>query len=236
MSKDDLKRYKSEWYQKNKERLYAKSQSEEFKRKKQIADKKYRLKNIEKLKIQKKQYSEKNKEKLNAYKKKWAKNNEQKVISARQKWSENNPNYKHPPVKSWSKERKEKLLKKMALYCKERRKTDPIFKLKSCLRVRIRKFIISKNKKSLSTINIIGIDYNGVKKHIERQFKKGMTWENHGTGTGKWHIDHIIPLSTAKTEEEVVRLCHYTNLQPLWEEENLKKQNKIPQVQIKIPI
>ena len=50
-----------------------------------------------------------------------------------------------------------------------------------------------------------------------------MSWENHG----KWHIDHIIPLSTANTEEDILNLCHYTNLQPLWAEDNIKKSNKI---------
>ena len=50
-----------------------------------------------------------------------------------------------------------------------------------------------------------------------------MTWENKGA----WHIDHIIPTCTAKTEEDLIRLNHYTNLQPLWAEENLKKGSKL---------
>ena len=50
-----------------------------------------------------------------------------------------------------------------------------------------------------------------------------MSWDNRN----KWHIDHVIPLSSANTEEEVLNLCHYTNLQPLWVKENLEKSNKL---------
>ena len=52
-----------------------------------------------------------------------------------------------------------------------------------------------------------------------------MTFDNHGLYG--WHIDHIIPLYSAKNEEDIIKLCHYTNLQPLWAEENLSKSNKI---------
>jgi hypothetical protein len=50
-----------------------------------------------------------------------------------------------------------------------------------------------------------------------------MNWSNRK----EWHIDHIIPLSSAKTEEELLKLFHYTNLQPLWANDNIKKSNKI---------
>jgi len=77
-------------------------------------------------------------------------------------------------------------------------------------------------KKSRTHI-ILGTDWSVVKLHMESLFKEGMTWNNHG----EWHIDHIIPISSGKTEDEVVKLCHYSNLQPLWAEENLLKSNTI---------
>ena len=59
--------------------------------------------------------------------------------------------------------------------------------------------------------------------YIKSKFKEDMTIDNHG----EWHLDHIIPLATAKTEEDVIRLNHHTNFQPLWAFDNLSKGSKI---------
>ena len=83
---------------------------------------------------------------------------------------------------------------------------------------------MEKNK-SKSTEIIIGISFDELKIYLESKFIEGMTWSNYGFNG--WHIDHIIPLSSAENEEEIYKLCHYTNLQPLWAEENLKKGKKI---------
>jgi len=64
-----------------------------------------------------------------------------------------------------------------------------------------------------------------LKKYLEDKFSEGMTWDN--KGFYGWHIDHIIPLSSAKNEEDIIRLSHYTNLQPLWGKDNMKKGNKV---------
>lgn len=54
-----------------------------------------------------------------------------------------------------------------------------------------------------------------------------MDFNNHGSTADCWQIDHKIPISSAKTEEEIIKLSHYTNLQPMWWEENNKKSNKL---------
>jgi hypothetical protein len=107
-----------------------------------------------------------------------------------------------------------------------RRKTDVIFKLKYGIRSRIRQVIKRiPNTKRNEKIDNLGCDWETLKNHIESQFTEGMTWDNHGQYG--WHIDHHIPLATAKTEQDVYRLNHYTNLKPLWWHENLKKGDKI---------
>ncbi len=83
------------------------------------------------------------------------------------------------------------------------------------LRVRL----ISKQSR---TMQIIGCSLDEFKLHIERQFLDNMTWENRSD----WHIDHIVPLASAKTEQDVIALNHFSNLRPLWATENLAKGAK----------
>jgi len=118
-------------------------------------------------------------------------------------------------------------------YKRQRKQKDPLFKMKHNLRSRT--YYAFKNKgysKKTKTKEMLGVDWEIVKKHIERQFKEGMCWENYGY----WHIDHIIPLASAETEERIKQLCHYSNLQPLWADENLSKADKIINQQTKIRI
>tara|TARA_B110000305_G_C19154773_1_gene499744 strand:+ start:41 stop:748 length:708 start_codon:yes stop_codon:yes gene_type:complete len=113
-------------------------------------------------------------------------------------------------------------------YVSTRRKKDPIFKLAANMRVRLNGFLKTKNiRKNNKTFVIVGCSPEFLKKHLEKQFHRHpdtyqpMNWKNH-TVHG-WHIDHKIPLSSAKTSEDKYKLCHYTNLQPMWAEYNLKK-------------
>jgi len=79
--------------------------------------------------------------------------------------------------------------------------------------------------KNSETAKILGCSFEFFKNYIEQRFEEGMNWENRS----EWHLDHIIPVSSATTEREIIKLNHYTNFRPLWAKENLakgKKQNK----------
>ncbi len=116
---------------------------------------------------------------------------------------------------------------------KEQKKQIAIYKktvlipLKKSVRTSL--WLVFKNKKFPKNGNsqgLLGCDYEFLKEHIEKQFLKGMNWENKEL----WHIDHIIPLASANDKDELIRLCHYSNIQPMWAEENYKKRGKIPLV------
>lgn len=86
--------------------------------------------------------------------------------------------------------------------------------------------------KSEKTEELLGCTLQQAILYIESTFQEGMSWKNHGRCkdgdcSNVWHIDHKIPLASAKNEKELVKLCHYTNLQALWAEDNLSKSSFI---------
>lgn len=115
---------------------------------------------------------------------------------------------------------------------KQRKASNPLLRLSHNIRTKIqfslKRIGHTKNKK---TNDLLGGSFVFVRKHLERQFKKGMSWHNYGRGENKWHVDHKIPLASAKTKEDLIKLFHYTNLQPLWQHENLAKHDKILPIQ-----
>jgi hypothetical protein len=103
-------------------------------------------------------------------------------------------------------------------YRNNRRLKDPKYRLLCNFRSRLQEIL--GGGRSKHTLEVLGCSLEELKQHIESQFQPWMTWENMGgrsvsTPNTTWDIDHIIPLSSAQTEEDVYRLSHYTNLQPL---------------------
>ena len=103
---------------------------------------------------------------------------------------------------------------------------DELFNFVETLRGRTKKAFHDKGyTKESKTFELLGCDQETLFEHFESKFQDGMTWENHSLYG--WHADHIIPLASANTEEELIKLCHYTNLQPLWSGDNWVKWKKI---------
>jgi len=163
-------------------------------------------------------YYLKNKEKIKERNKNnyWD-NREEKILKVRKYYSKN----------------KKKIAKKVFLYyhriTKKRLENDPAFRIKFRLRKRMWYAIkLCKTSKCEKTLELLGCkDINEVKKYLEKKFKKGMSWDNYG----KWHIDHIKPLSSFNLSDpkEQKIAFHYKNLQPLWAKENLQKGGKVCQ-------
>ena len=108
-------------------------------------------------------------------------------------------------------------------YISNRYKNDDVFRFKTNVRQLIsgsfKRKVNNNWKKKTKTENILGCKFDFFRNYIEKQFTKGMTFENYGS----WHLDHIKPLALAESEEDVILLNHYTNFQPLWAIDNFKK-------------
>ena len=129
-------------------------------------------------------------------------------------------------ARSWDKKYRDANGDKIVSKLRERRRNDPILRLKDAIRGSIRAYLGSKKTRRSATFEIVGCTPDFLRGYLEKQFKDGMTWEN--KGRGGWHIDHIIPLAFAGSNiDTIYELCHFTNLQPLWESENLSKGSKI---------
>ena len=111
-------------------------------------------------------------------------------------------------------------------YRKQRRAKDIQFRLSDLFRSRLRDAIKGKHRLGISAMALLGCTIAEAITHLERQFKPGMTWDNHGLHG--WHIDHIIPISAfdLTDPQQIAKACHYSNLQPLWARENQAKGNR----------
>lgn len=147
-------------------------------------------------------------------------NNKQKLIAYGKSYRKENIENNREKYRKHYKENKEVIIKRSVEYERERKKRDPLYKLRKDIRDAIRSSIKSHNfKKKNNTVNILGCSIDFFKQYIESKFESWMTWENYGKYNGQlnygWDLDHIEPISSAKTEEDSFNLNHYSNFQPL---------------------
>ena len=165
--------------------------------------KKYRAENKEKIAVSVKAYSEKNSEKIADYLALYYGKNKKSILEKQ-------------------KERKQDICHNRRVYKKKRMKEDPVYAMAHRLGVLMRNALKhSGYLKSMKTLEALGCTSAQFKDHLERQFLKGMTWDNRDL----WQLDHIMPISSAKTEQEVYDLSHMTNIRPMWAKENMVKSN-----------
>ena len=213
-NKEKIKEQSKKWREYNKdyvkkERIkYREENKEKYTKSKKKSDKKYRDK-------------EENKEK----RRKYTEENRDKIKKQSKKWREDNKEH----IKEYGIKNRERYNKRR----RERRKEDDLFRLKDNLRSRIsQSFGKNGYKKSSRIYEILGCSYDLFKQYIEMQFKEWMNYENQGKYNGEfyygWDLDHIIPISSAKCEDDMIKLNHYTNFQPLCSKINrdIKRDNK----------
>lgn len=183
-----------------------------------VQNKTYQIKNKNEIAQNQRKYYQDNVQSIAEYKKEWFQNNRD-INKEKQYYLDN-----IETIKEYKKSHQELYKSKRNKDLKFRRDNDPLYKLECGVRSLIRQYIKQMGyKKNSKTAVILGCSYDDFKVHIENQFTEGMSWDN----SGKWHYDHIIPISSAKSEQEVIELNHYTNFQPLWAEDNMQKGNKL---------
>jgi len=187
MTKEEIKEYKRNWY----------------------------LSNIELCKERAKRNKKLNKESVDEYNKNYRAKHKDKL----KKWQEENKTH----IKEYKKQYKLKNKTNRNVHEKKRKISDDLYNLKCSIRRSISSSFKKRGySKDSKTCKILGCSFDDFKTHIESKFEPWMNWSNYGNINGianvekfSWDIDHIIPLYDAKTKEDIIRLNHYTNLQPL---------------------
>lgn len=132
----------------------------------------------------------------------------------------------------WHRENRDRIRERKRLESRRRRER-PAARIAASVRRRLSRLLKGQRRPARSE-ELVGCSFMELRKHLERQFRKRMSWENYGSRG--WHIDHIIPCSAfdLSREEELRRCFHFTNLRPLWARENLRKGSKVTDPQLKL--
>lgn len=134
----------------------------------------------------------------------WLTQNKEKLRSSYRKWLSENREESNRWRREWIKDK------------------GPHFRMALNVRSRISFALRTKTE---SSVTYLGCSMRDLAFHLESQFTEGMSWENYGKSG--WHVDHRIPIASAKTKEEMILLLHFSNLQPLWAKDNLSKGCRI---------
>lgn len=199
------------------------------------------IKDKEKRKLYDKQRYEANKERIKEQHKIYYENNKEKNKETNKEYQkeyhEKNKDIVNKKHREYYQENKTIIKKYTAKYQKKQREINSLFKLRQNISTLIRQSITRNGfKKTSKSAEILGCTFEEFNSHIESKWESWMNWNNYGNPKDgvlepnkTWDIDHIIPLSSATCEADIIKLNHFTNLQPLCSYTNRKiKRNNIP--------
>jgi len=201
----------------------------------------WRIQNPEKRKQQFQSWYMRNAEKAREYARQWRIEHQEKQRETNRQWYLKNQEYAKGRSKDWRKKNRNKHIENAIRWRKENpEKAKEYAKItarrirstsKGKLNANIKRYIgysLHGSKRGRHWETLVGYTVDNLKKHLERQFKRGMTWENYGTC---WHIDHKIPITVfnfKKPEDIDFKRCWaLNNLQPMWAKENISKGTKL---------
>lgn len=191
---------------------------EENREKRKEYNKAYEQGNKEKTASRKRKHYQENKERILTKSKDYRNENKEKIAGYRSVYNDENREARSAYNKEHFQQNKERYLRAR----RERYRRDPSTRIAQSLRARIYAGLKGERKTKATAI-LLGCSFDELKEHIESKFKPGMGWDNYGING--WHIDHIKPCASfnLRNKEEQEECFHYTNLQPLWAEENMSK-------------
>lgn len=199
-----------------------------------LRDRSRYAKNVELINANCKKWANKNKERVKENHKNFRQKNRNRVNEYNANWRKNNPDH----TLEYHREYRFINKAKIRVQQKVRRDSDIQYRLGINLRGRLYK-ALKRGQKGGSAIRDLGCSVEYLVNYLELKFLPGMTWENYGSGMKKWSIDHIVALSTVDLQniEEFLRVCHHTNLRPLWNKDQLttyyREQKKRPETRQK---
>ena len=212
VNRDKLLKMGKDYYKANKEHLA-------------IDHKEYNKANYEQVSKYRKMWKQDNKEQLKEKQATYYKANREKIIASQKAYTIKNINKVTAYNKQYKQAHKEQMVIYQRIYLSNRKTNDSMFKLKCYIRTRIRSSYINQGYKKLSkTAKILGCSFEFLMSHL---IASALRNYGYWADFNKYHIDHIIPVSSAKTEEELLKLNHFNNLQFLYPQHNLEKGNRL---------
>lgn len=220
--------YNRAYHAQNRDKILARQRAYRHanREKMRAASREWNRKNKARVRQTTKAWEEANKDRVRELNRRFHEQNKDSIRLRKMQWRKDNASHVSQKKREWRKANRDRVRKTANAWYSKRCKEDPAFHLSCRLRGRILEVLgRSLVRKHSRTVSLLGCTGSELKEWIESKFSEGMSWENRS----EWHIDHVIPVSKFDLRDPAQQSAafHYTNLQPLWAKDNLRKSNKV---------